>query len=255
LIGDGYLDYLVDLWIGVALHRPDGKLHGWDAGDIADEAGWEGNVDVFAQSLKEAGFLDWNGEYYKCHDWEKHQTWACRAEERSLSATKNQMYRWCVAALSNKKDKDKFKEWYYGKLHFTKGLNTDTILNEYEAYTNPNTPILSPPIPSSPNQQTIKASDETSVLDAEQLKEGSEKLISESIKALCDELKKKKIFPTVYAFVGKMKKSGKNDRAISHTLVRCLAKKNFDSTPWAYCQKIIEVEDGNYNESDHTRNN
>lgn len=112
-----------------------------------------------------------------------------------------------------------------------------------------------PDTESDTESDTEEATDFQSGLDEEQLINGSEVLIADSLKGICDELKTKNIFPTVYAFVGKMKKQGKNDRAITHTLIRCLAKETFESTPWAYCQKIISVEDGNYNESDHNRDN
>ncbi len=62
----------------------------------------------------------------------------------------------------------------------------------------------------------------------------------------------KKLFPKVNAWINRMRKLNKNDRAILHTLLRCLMKPPREN-PWAYCTKIIGIEDGNYNERDHQK--
>lgn len=77
-----------------------------------------------------------------------------------------------------------------------------------------------------------------------------------------DELKKKaeylynqNIFPKVHSFINTQIKRKQNELAIGHCLDRCYYKhknggfKNND--PWAYCQKIMSVESGNYNERSH----
>ena len=62
------------------------------------------------------------------------------------------------------------------------------------------------------------------------------------------------IFPKAILFLNTQLKKNKNDSAISHTLTQCYlkAKNNgFKKTDaWAYCQKIINAESGNYNERD-----
>ena len=94
LIGDGYLDHLLDFWIGVALHRPNGELAGWDSNDIADEADWNGDPEEFVSALIEAGFLELHGDVYYCHDWEKWQGWVCGAPARSAKASKAAKAMW-----------------------------------------------------------------------------------------------------------------------------------------------------------------
>ena len=94
ILGDGYLDYLVDFWIGVSLHRSSGELSGWDDGDIADEAGWLGEPDVFVSAMIESGLLEKAGDVYYCHDWENWQGWVCGAEARSEKAKKAAKARW-----------------------------------------------------------------------------------------------------------------------------------------------------------------
>ena len=70
------------------------------------------------------------------------------------------------------------------------------------------------------------------------------------IDKICDELFDKKIFAKVHSWKDKMTKDGQNKKAILHTLNQCLKKRKFKTTPWAYCTKIIQVENGNYNEAE-----
>ena len=85
ILGEGYLDYLIDLWLTAAEDRPDGILTGWDEIDIALAAGWEhDNHQKLIDAFMECGFLDKYDEYYCIHDWDEHQGWACGAKARSL---------------------------------------------------------------------------------------------------------------------------------------------------------------------------
>lgn len=77
---------------------------------------------------------------------------------------------------------------------------------------------------------------------------------------ICKELYDKKIFTKVHAFKNAMLKKGRNERTIFHALSRCYLKNTLkpfknDSEAWAYCLKIIQAEDGNYNEKDHNKTN
>ena len=86
------------------------------------------------------------------------------------------------------------------------------------------------------------------------LTEASIKKINSDIEKLCERLYKHKIFVKVYAFKNKMLKTNKNERAILHTLSRCYLKRKFEKGgAWGYCMKIMQVENGNYNESDHNK--
>ena len=57
-------------------------------------------------------------------------------------------------------------------------------------------------------------------------------------------------FPKVHAFKNKMLKDKKNPRTILHALIRCHLTDPGKDAAWAYCTKIIQVENGNYNEAD-----
>lgn len=87
----------------------------------------------------------------------------------------------------------------------------------------------------------------------EEINESAQPKLIKDLNKICDELYEKKIFPKVHAFKNKMFKEGKNERAIIHTLTRCYLKKIFKDSPWAYCEKIISIEDGNYNERDYLK--
>src|SRR5574343_824536 len=94
LLGDRYLDYLIDLWLTVAQDRPEVVLDGWDELDIAIASGYEGNANEYASALRSVGFLDANGDCYKLHDWNEHQGWASNAKKRSEAARKASIKRW-----------------------------------------------------------------------------------------------------------------------------------------------------------------
>jgi len=70
------------------------------------------------------------------------------------------------------------------------------------------------------------------------------------LKNLTEKLYNKKIFSNVHSFVNKMLKHNKSRDAIMHTLKQCEKHGPFNSEAdsWAYACKIIQVENGNYNE-------
>ena len=92
-------DYLIDLWINTAQNNPDGVLNGMNDIDIAMEAGWEGDPEVFVMSIGPkplgVGFLDkTESGVYKIHDWEEHQPWVFYSKERSKKARKAALVKW-----------------------------------------------------------------------------------------------------------------------------------------------------------------
>lgn len=95
LLGESSTDYLLDLWISTAMNHPSGILVGMDALDIALESGWEGDEELFVNSLITCGFMVRmeNGEY-ALHDWEKHQGYVIHAEARSEKARGAASKRW-----------------------------------------------------------------------------------------------------------------------------------------------------------------
>ena len=151
ILGDKATGCLIDLWINTAINKPKGVLNDMDKTDISLDAGWHGDADLFVDTLVTVGFLDLHSNVYSLHDWDDHQSWVVGSEERSLSAAKNQVFRWCIKKIK-KKDYEKFKSWYYEIYLFVKGDNTESILSEYNSYINGNTPIPSSPIPSSPKE-------------------------------------------------------------------------------------------------------
>jgi hypothetical protein len=95
LIGDRSDSYLLDLWLTVALDRPDGILTGWTADDVADSCGWEDAPQVLVDALVGAGWIDINKDgLMSVHDWQEHQSWACNAKARSEKARKAAEKRW-----------------------------------------------------------------------------------------------------------------------------------------------------------------
>lgn len=126
---------LIDLWIGVATNNPSGILSGWDSDDVEIEAGWEGERGKFTQALLDVGFLDSVDDCYILHDWEEHQAWVVGSEDRSLSASKNQLYRWCLKKINKKIERETFKDWYYGEYIFTKKSTVNDIVSAYASYT------------------------------------------------------------------------------------------------------------------------
>jgi hypothetical protein len=90
----GPTDYLIDLWLRVAMERPDGRLTGWDEIDIADAAGWAGDPRQFVSALAEARWIEHDGVAWVIHDWPKHQPWVIGSEARSAAGSKAAKIRW-----------------------------------------------------------------------------------------------------------------------------------------------------------------
>jgi hypothetical protein len=139
ILGVGSTDYLIDLWINTAINRPKGILYDMDKDDIALDAGWDGKADYFVDVLLQVGFLDYDGEWFKLHDWAKHQSWAVNADERSEQARKAALARWGVDADS--KGVEQSSE------------DADSIPAAQEQDTDSNPPILSSPILSEPEEK------------------------------------------------------------------------------------------------------
>lgn len=85
----------------------------------------------------------------------------------------------------------------------------------------------------------------------EEISEASIPKIREFIKQASTALYEEKIFLKAPAFINKMRKRKKNLRSILHVLCRCYIVRPKD--PWAYCEKIIQQEDGNYNAREYEK--
>lgn len=93
------------------------------------------------------------------------------------------------------------------------------------------------------------------MLDKEIISEGSEKLINEKLGEMISRLKQDKIMENAKSFCTTYKHKGYNIRAIFHCLVRTYMKRTFDKGAWAYAKSVLNVENGNYNESDYGKEN
>ena len=144
------------------------------------------------------------------------------------------------------------------KMSFWKGFDITKIIIPNKEVTpksqQNHTPTPIPtPIPTPKNN--IKKPDGLPEKDLIQI--GSVTKIKEEIEKLSKKLYDEKILLKVHAFVNKMFKENKNERAVLHSLTRCYAKSRYkndfkkDGGPWAYCTKIIQVENGNYNEAEY----
>jgi hypothetical protein len=71
------------------------------------------------------------------------------------------------------------------------------------------------------------------------------------IETACESLYQSGQFPKVHAFKNKMKKQGVNKNALFHTLSQIQKSKVRGDQCWAYGMKIIQIEDGNFNEREY----
>lgn len=95
MIGPGSTDYILDLWIATAMNHPSGVLDGMDELDIALEAGWNDDPQVFVDALLKCGFLEKNDDGdYQLHDWMEHQEWVINAPKRKEKARNAARKRW-----------------------------------------------------------------------------------------------------------------------------------------------------------------
>lgn len=94
-LGPGAVEYIISLWLDAAIHCPRGILTGYDATDIACAAGFDGDPQLFVETLCKAGFLDHcdNGDF-GLHNWEKRQPWVFGAPDRSEWAREMNRKRW-----------------------------------------------------------------------------------------------------------------------------------------------------------------
>ena len=74
--------------------------------------------------------------------------------------------------------------------------------------------------------------------------------VDEKLEKLADKLKSEKIFPKAKGFITTWKNKGKNRGAILHALNAVYMKKKFKAGAWAYARKVLDVENGNYNEAE-----
>lgn len=89
---------LLKLWGWAAKNRPNGKLEGLDVEDVEFVARWKGSDGEFVATLLALRLLDEVDGGFAVHDWEEHQAYASKSEERSSKARKAAEARWNKAA-------------------------------------------------------------------------------------------------------------------------------------------------------------
>jgi hypothetical protein len=99
---------------------------------------------------------------------------------------------------------------------------------------------------------SLKKEHGSAVPSKEQTLHGSIPAIKVEIGRVCEALVKRKIFAAAHVFANKNMKNGANPRAVLHALVRIFQVKPKGS-PWAYGLKVLQVENGNYNEADYRK--
>jgi hypothetical protein len=103
--GDRSFYCLIRLWSYVAQNKPSGVLGGWDDDDIEIAADWQGEQGLFIKALIDPSirFMDDVDGVYHIHDWEEHNTYASKADERSGIASNAARARWGKRAKGAKK--------------------------------------------------------------------------------------------------------------------------------------------------------
>ena len=86
--------YWINLLLAVRENKPDGNLTNMDEYDIASDAGYSGDPKDFVNALIECKLLDKNKKFFKVHDWQEHNPYACHSKERSEKARKAAEIRW-----------------------------------------------------------------------------------------------------------------------------------------------------------------
>ena len=111
ILGPGSTDYLIDLWLSVAVDRPDGVLTGWDEIDIALSCGWDDDPNTLVSALLKTGWLDQLDDgTYTVHGWGDHQQYASNSKLRSDAARKAAEKRWGKRLKCGNSEKDELEK-------------------------------------------------------------------------------------------------------------------------------------------------
>lgn len=95
---------LLKLWAWTAGNRPGGMLAGLDAEAVELAADWDGEEGAFVSTLLDLRLLDDIDGTFSIHDWEDHQAYASKSEERSSNAKKAAEARWSKAKAMQQVD-------------------------------------------------------------------------------------------------------------------------------------------------------
>lgn len=135
---EGAWSYLVLLEF-VTLSHPDGRLNDMTHEDIGIAADYEGDADTFVSALQDVRLLDCIDGTLEIHQWKEHNGWAAGADKRSADAKRAVEVRW---------ERDRISRGIPTEYE----ENTNRIRTVIQTDTNRNTPLLSSPLLTSPNQ-------------------------------------------------------------------------------------------------------
>jgi hypothetical protein len=252
LLGPGYLDYLIDLWLRIALCRPDGDLSGWTVEDIADEARFEGDPQKFVDALVTSGWFDYDKrkKCYRPHDWEIYQTWAIEAEKRSKHAAKAAAARW--EKRYRKKADSSQASGNNNKTSNARsmpGAMPGACPEQCGEDADRNAPILSYPI--------LSNNDFTNVKSGRKPSKHFNQAAGQFLNSIKDKCEKIKTLPqnngdrfNGYQFVQFMTNRRIHPGAINDTLGRMIKRWPNIESKWPYGERIIKRLNGNYNENE-----
>jgi hypothetical protein len=137
---------IIDFWLYVAQHRPDGNLTGLSDEDIAEAAQFDGDFHTFITAIgpkpEGLGFLDGDSGQRKVHDWKEHNPWAANAKARSRAAKKAVEERWRIHRVI----RDEYEP------------NTERIQGVDEPYIPLSSPLPLPSLPSPSKTPAAKPS-------------------------------------------------------------------------------------------------
>ncbi len=85
---------LIKLWAWTAGNRPGGVLTGLDVEAVELAADWDGEEGTFVSALLNLGLLDDSDGTFAIHDWEDHQAYASKSEERSRRGAAGAAGKW-----------------------------------------------------------------------------------------------------------------------------------------------------------------
>lgn len=95
---------LLKLWAWTAKNRSGGKLAGLDEEDVEFAARWNGEDGKLVATLLDLRLLEEQDGVFFIHDWEEHQAYASKSDDRSSKAKKAAAARWSKAKEEREAD-------------------------------------------------------------------------------------------------------------------------------------------------------
>ncbi len=259
--GDRAFFSLISLWLWAAQFRPDGVLSGMDQEDIEISAGWQGETGKFSSELIALHFIDEADGVYCLHDWAEHNSWAAKAEERGdqarfsrLARTNPELYE----KLKSQGISSISKEDYERLTTNVQRPKNERKTREERKDTKRFTPAPAP----SPTPNVIKSKEEGGVGET---KTPQKPPVDNSPKELFQKQEKSKPLKELFSkvlerwpvnrdcnwYLWLQLHNRSHPEAIIHTFESLLKHGDTVENPIAYCNRVILMENQNYNARDH----